>query len=76
MRCLLLLIAMSLLPLPAASRGKLSNTNALIEAMQKRYGKSWYKTATFVQETKNFQPDGTVKTEIWYEAMGPSILTK
>ena len=37
--------------------------------MQKKYGKSWYKTATFVQETTNFQPDGTSKVETWYEAM-------
>jgi len=48
---------------------KVSNTNELIAAMQKKYGKSWYKTATFVQETINFQPDGTSKVETWYEAM-------
>jgi outer membrane lipoprotein-sorting protein len=48
---------------------KISNTAELIAAMQKKYEKSWYKTATFVQETTNFQPDGTSKVEIWYEAM-------
>ena len=69
MKHLFLLVVISLLPLAAASCGKLSNTNALIQAMQKKYGESWYKTATFVQETTNFQPDGTVKTETWYEAM-------
>ena len=57
-----------LLLLPVASYAKISNTNKLISAMQKKYGKSWYKTATFVQET-NFQPDGTSKVETWYEAM-------
>ena len=41
----------------------------LIAAMQKQYGKSWYKTATFVQQTTNFQPDGNSKVETWYEAM-------
>src|SRR4026207_2545870 len=57
------------LTLPATSFAKISNTNELIAAMQKKYGKSWYKTATFVQETTNIQPDGTSKVEIWYEAM-------
>ena len=69
MRYFLLLLATSLLLLPATSYAKISNTNELIAAMQNRYGKSWYKTATFVQETTNFQPDGTSKVEIWYEAM-------
>lgn len=64
------LLVMILLPMePVTSYAKISNTNELIEAMQKKYGKSWYKTATFVQETINIQPDGTSKTEIWYEAM-------
>ena len=64
-----LLLVISLLTLPVASFAKISNTNELIAAMQKRYGKSWYKTATFVQETINIQPDGTSKVETWYEAM-------
>ena len=37
--------------------------------MQKRYGKSWYKTATLVKETTDIEPDGTSKVGIWYEAM-------
>ena len=69
MKYFFLVIATSLLMLPAASSAKISNTNELISAMQKKYGKSWYKTATFVQETTNFQPDGTSKVETWYEAM-------
>src|SRR5215213_10138058 len=69
MRYFFLILATSLLLLPATSYAKISNTNELIVAMQKRYGKSWYKTATFVQETTNIQPDGTSKVEIWYEAM-------
>src|SRR6185295_11577959 len=67
MKHLLLLITLLLLPVPVVA--KVSNTNELIAAMQKRYGKSWYKTATFVQETTNIQPDGTSKVETWYEAM-------
>ena len=66
---LFLTIAISLITVTYASFDKISNTNELISAMQKKYGKSWYKTATFVQETTNVQPDGTSKTEIWYEAM-------
>src|ERR1041385_4117920 len=63
------LFAIPLLMLPTMSYAKIANTNELIAAMQKKYGKSWYKTATFVQETTNFQPDGTSKVETWYEAL-------
>ena len=63
------IFAISLLMFSTTSAAKISNTNELIAAMQKRYGKSWYKTATFIQETTNIQPDGTSKVEIWYEAM-------
>jgi hypothetical protein len=37
--------------------------------MQKRYAKSWYKTATFVQKTTNIDKDGNKKVETWYEAL-------
>ena len=69
MKFLFLTIAVSLLMLPTMPATKISNTDELISAMQKKYGKSWYKTATFVQETTEFQPDGTSKVETWYEAM-------
>jgi outer membrane lipoprotein-sorting protein len=69
MKYLFLIAAIPLLLLPATSSAKISNTNDLIAAMQKKYGNSWYKTATFVQETTNFQPDGASKVETWYEAM-------
>ena len=69
MKYFFLIVAISSLLLPATSYAKISNTNELIAAMQKQYGKSWYKTATFVQETTNIQPDGTSKVETWYEAM-------
>src|SRR5262245_15384543 len=69
MKYLFLIAAACLLTLPAAAYEKISSTNELIAAMQKKYGKSWYKTATFVQETTNIQPDGTSKVETWYEAM-------
>ena len=63
------LVSVILLVMPTATFAKISNTNELIAAMQKKYGKTWYTTATFVQETTNFQPDGTSKVETWYEAM-------
>ena len=69
MKYFFLIVAISMLTFPAAAYAKISSTNELIAAMQKQYGKSWYKTATFVQETTNFQPDGTSKVETWYEAM-------
>ena len=69
MKYFCLTVAVLLLNLPIAAEAKISNTNELIAAMQKKYEKSWYKTATFVQETTNIQPDGTSKIEIWYEAM-------
>ena len=69
MKYICLILAIFLLPLTATADTKVSNTNELITAMQKKYGKSWYKTATFVQETTNIQDDGTSKVEIWYEAM-------
>lgn len=69
MKFYFLILAIFLLMLPTTSYAQISNTNELIAAMQKKYGKSWYKTATFVQETTNFQTDGTSKVEIWYEAM-------
>src|SRR5213082_3374551 len=48
---------------------KITTTEELVQAMQKKYSKSWYKTATFVQKTTNYQADGTKKVETWYEAL-------
>src|ERR1043166_7516479 len=69
MKYFFLTVVVFLLTFPVASYEKISNTNELIAAMQQKYGKSWYKTATFVQQTTNFEPDGTSKVETWYEAM-------
>ena len=48
---------------------KITTTEQLVQAMQKKYAKSWYRTATFVQKTTNIEKDGTKKTETWYEAL-------
>jgi outer membrane lipoprotein-sorting protein len=54
---------------PATFAAKITTTADLVAAMQKKYAKSWYKTATFVQKTVNFDKDGKPKVEIWYEAL-------
>lgn len=48
---------------------KITSTDQLIQAMQKKYAKSWYRTATFVQKTTNIDKDGNKKVETWYEAL-------
>ena len=52
----------------AAQAGKVKTSEDLIREMQKKHAKSWYKTLTFVQKTKEFHADGTSKVTIWYEA--------
>jgi outer membrane lipoprotein-sorting protein len=64
---LLLLITLSLAP--AALAKKITTTEELIQALQTKYAKSWYKTATFVQKTTNIDKDGNQKVDIWYEAL-------
>jgi outer membrane lipoprotein-sorting protein len=54
---------------PATFAAKITTTDQLVQAMQKKYAKSWYKTATFVQKTTNIDKDGNKKVETWYEAM-------
>ena len=51
------------------SAATITNTEQLIAAMQKKYAKSWYRTATFVQKTTNIDKDGNRKVETWFEAM-------
>jgi len=54
---------------PSTFAAKITNTDELVQAMQKKYAKSWYKTATFVQKTTNIDKDGNKKIETWHEAM-------
>src|SRR5260370_38420915 len=61
--CLLLLVT------PATYAAKIKTIEDLVQAMQKKHAKSWYKTATFVQKTTNYEKDGTKKGETWYEAV-------
>ena len=68
MRYVLIVFGLILLVVPA-SAAKIKTTEDLVQAMQKKYAKSWYKTATFVQKTTNYEKDGTKKVETWYEAL-------
>jgi outer membrane lipoprotein-sorting protein len=69
MRSFTLAVCLLLSIVPAVFAAKIKTTEDLVAAMQKKHGKSWYKTATFVQKTSNHQPDGTTKVETWYEAL-------
>src|SRR5437867_12653697 len=69
MRRCILLFCLILIIAPATVAAKITATEQLIQAMQKKYSKSWYKTATFVQKTTNYEKDGTTKVETWYEAL-------
>jgi outer membrane lipoprotein-sorting protein len=70
MRYVLLLCAlMVVIPASAAQAGKINTAEDLIQAMQKKYAKSWYKTLTFKQKTTEFHEDGTTKVSTWYEAL-------
>jgi outer membrane lipoprotein-sorting protein len=44
-------------------------TEDLVQAMQKKYSKSWYRTATFVQQTTDYDKDGKKTVSTWYEAL-------
>jgi outer membrane lipoprotein-sorting protein len=69
MRYFLLLLCLIFLIAPATRAAKIKTTEDLVQAMQKKYGKSWYKTATFVQKTTEIETDATKKVSIWYEAL-------
>ena len=68
MRYFVLVLCLILIA-PATFAAKIKTTEDLVQAMQKKYAKSWYRTATFAQKTTNHQPDGTTKVETWYEAL-------
>jgi hypothetical protein len=66
---LLLTIVLLFTFLTVSQAAKITTTEQLIQTMQSKYARSWYKTATFVQKTTTHQADGTTKVETWYEAM-------
>src|SRR5712664_2900466 len=68
MRYFVLLLCLILIA-PATFAARIKTIDELVAAMQKKYGKSWYRTATFVQKTTNFDKNGKAKVETWYEAL-------
>ncbi len=64
-----LLIALMMSLTPATYATAVISTEDLVQAMQKKYGKSWYRTATFVQKTTDYDKDGNKKISTWYEAL-------
>lgn len=69
MRYFISLILLTFIIAPAALAKNITTTEELVQALQAKYAKSWYKTATFVQKTTNIDKDGNQKVEIWYEAL-------
>jgi hypothetical protein len=63
------LLFLLLLVAPATFAAKIKTTEDLVAAMQKKYGESWYRTATFVQKTTDYDKDGNKKVSTWYEAL-------
>jgi len=69
MRYLSVTLLLSVLLASTTFAAKIKTTQDLIQAIQKKYAKTWYQTVTFVQKTTNYQADGTKKVETWYEAL-------
>src|SRR5260221_1921529 len=65
---LLLLFVLLFIALPAQA-SKIKTTTDLVTAMQQKYGKSWYRTATFVQKTTNYDKEGKQTVLTWFEAL-------
>jgi outer membrane lipoprotein-sorting protein len=66
---LLLCAALLLMVVPSVQASKIKTADDLINAMQKKYAKTWYKNATFTQKTTDYEKDGTTKSSIWYETL-------
>jgi hypothetical protein len=68
MRYCILLFCL-ILVVPTTHAAKIKTTEALVSAMQQKHGKSWYRTATFLQKTNDYDKDGNRKVSTWYEAL-------
>ena len=69
MRSVQLVLFLVLLFAPATYGAKIKTTEDLVSRMQKKYARSWYRTATFVQKTTDYDKDGNKKVSTWYEAL-------
>ena len=55
-------------PVAHAAHARIADGKDLLRAMHARYQHDWYETLTFQQASITHNPDGTNKTETWYEA--------
>jgi hypothetical protein len=69
MRFVLRFLVLMLLVAPITYADRIKTTEDLVAAMQKKYSRSWYQTATFVQKTTEYDKDGNKKVSTWYEAL-------
>jgi hypothetical protein len=69
MRYFTSLLFLVLMVAPVTRAAKIKTADDLIQTMQKKYAKSWYRTATFVQKTTDFDKDGKQKVATWFEAL-------
>jgi len=69
MRYFILVCCLTIVIAPATYAAKIKTTEDLVATMRKKYAKSWYRTATFVQKTTDIDKDGNKKVATWYEAL-------
>lgn len=48
---------------------KITSGEQLLTAMHARYEHNWYRTVTFTEQAMTRNPDGTMKTETWWEEL-------
>ena len=59
------------LAFPLAALSEVKTGEDVFAAMYKKYQGKWYKTLTFFQKVIHHNPDGTTRSEIWYEVISP-----
>lgn len=52
-----------------AAPPEITNGEQLLTAMHARYEHDWYRTVTFTEQAMTRNPDGTMKTETWWEEL-------
>jgi hypothetical protein len=65
---ILIISAACILSVTSLRAQEIRTGEALLTAMHDRYAANWYDTVTFTQKSTTISPDGTSKSETWYEA--------
>lgn len=68
MRYVLLICALLMAMLSVQAK-EIKTAEDLVQAMQQKYAKTWYRTLTFKQQTTQYHQDGTTEVSTWYEAL-------